>query len=233
VTSDCSTSLLTWIGDESEQQRLLSLCDDFTPGPFWRAHLKDPNVIRAPFRAQVPAEATSVMSEALPDALTVSKASSKPTDFMLNRRAMEQERLGRLGKRKRKSSPPPALFNPAQGRPDAWQLGESVDDFVRRLPPLTTSVMISPWIWAHDPHRDSYDKSITCMVDSFVGRGASLLEQSLQNREEIRTKGLYGTKSVQTKSLSQESKALQQHIADLAGECGVLSGKVSMRLPCQ
>jgi len=168
------------------------------------------------------------MNAALPAALNVTgRTSSKSTDFMLDRRAMEQERLGRLGKRKRAPSRPAALFNPAQGRPDAWQLGESTDDFVRRLPPLTTSVMFGPWIWAHDTHRDSYDKSMTCLVEAFVGRGASLLEQSLQNREEIRTKGLYGSKSVQTKSLNQESKALQQHITDLASECGILSGKAS------
>jgi hypothetical protein len=54
---------------------------------------------------------------------------------------MQEARLARLGERKREPSPEPVLFNPGQGSPDAWQLGESPNDFVRRLPPLTTSII--------------------------------------------------------------------------------------------
>lgn len=55
-----------------------------------------------------------------------------------------QEAPATSGKRKRESSAELELFNPLQGCPDAWQLGESVDDFVRRLPPTATSESTYP-----------------------------------------------------------------------------------------
>jgi hypothetical protein len=148
------------------------------------------------------------------------------SSFLLDRRAMEQARLARLGKRKRGPSPEPELFNPAQGCHDAWQLGESVDDFVKRLPPLTTPIFTCPWIWAHNPHRDSRDRSVSPREDEFRSRGRSLLDVSLQTRQQIQAKALHGPKTALHKSLSQESKALQQRITDLATECGILSGNV-------
>jgi hypothetical protein len=154
---------------------------------------------------------------------------SKPPDFLLDRRAMEEARLARLGKRKREPSPKPVLFNPGQGSPDAWQLGESVDDFVKRLPPLTTSVFTCTWIWVHNPHFDARDKNkyTSHRADEFRSRGTDLLAESLQARQQLQTKGLHGPKGPLTKSLNEESKALQQRINDLAVECGILSGKVS------
>jgi len=157
-------------------------------------------------------------------------ASSKPSDFILDRRAMEEERLARLGKRKREPSPEPVLFNPGEGSLDAWQLGESVDDFVRRLPPLTTSVFTCAWIWAHNPHRGAHNGELSHRGDEFRSRGMDLLDQSLRSRQQIQTKGTYGPKAALTKSLNQASKALQQRITDLAVECGILSGKVSLKL---
>lgn len=59
----------------------------------------------------------------------ISMASSKSPNFLHERRAMEETRLARLGKPKREPSPEPDLFNPGQGSPDAWQLGELVEDF--------------------------------------------------------------------------------------------------------
>jgi hypothetical protein len=145
---------------------------------------------------------------------------------------MEEARLARLGKRKREPSPEPVLFNPGQGSPDAWQLDESAEDFVRRLPPLTTSIYTCAWIWAHNPHFDVHDKSkfTSHRADEFRSCGADLLGQSLQTRQQMQSKGLHGPKAALTRSLNQESKDLQQRITDLAVECGILSGKVRMTL---
>lgn len=57
-----------------------------------------------------------------------------------------------------------------------------------------------------------------------------LLDQSLQNRQQIQTMRRHGPKAATTKALNQESKALQERINDLAVDCGVLSGKVSLDL---
>jgi hypothetical protein len=161
-----------------------------------------------------------------------SLANNKPLNFLDERRAMEEARLARLGKRKREPSPEPVLFNPGQGSPDAWQLNESAEDFVRRLPPLTTSIYTCAWIWAHNPHFDVHDKSkfTSHRADEFRSCGADLLGQSLQTRQQMQSKGLHGPKAALTRSLNQESKDLQQRITDLAVECGILSGKVRMTL---
>jgi hypothetical protein len=156
------------------------------------------------------------------------QADHKPSNLMLDRRAMEEARLARLGKRIREPSPEPVLHNPGQGSPTSWQLGESADDFVRRLPPLTTTIETGPWIWAHNPRRGAHDGSASHDVEQFRSRGKDLLDQSIQNRQRIQTTGSNGPRAAVTKSLNQESKALQQRITDLAVECGILSGKVSL-----
>lgn len=146
----------------------------------------------------------------------------------VDRKAMEQERLARLGKRKRELSPIPSheLFNPLEGQEDAWQLGEPVDDFVRRLPPHNTAITTFPWIWAANPHRNPRDKSPSPRVDDFTSRGMNLLEQSLQIRRDIQKEGAKGPRGTVTRKLIQESKALQGRISSLANETNVLSGKV-------
>lgn len=144
---------------------------------------------------------------------------------------MEQERLLRLGKRKRDTTSEPQtkveLVNPRQGHFDSWQLGESVDDFVKRLHPLSTSALTCPWIWVENPHRKPGAMCASPQVEHFTSLGLDLLERSLQTRQEMQGKGSQGAKGTLTKLLDVESKALQQCIADLAVEDQVLSGKVS------
>jgi hypothetical protein len=231
-------TLLINTGDEDEQDcRYYSLYKTSKPKHFWSVQKSDLNTILAPTRAQLHSEVMSTMRHEptqgamLPGAVvpdSPSQANSHDQGFPLDRRAMEVARLARLGDRKREPSPEPVLFNPGQGSLDAWQLGESVDDFVKRLPPLTTSVFTCAWIWAHDPYFDSRVK-ITChRTNEFTSRGKELLGQSLRTREQIQTNYLHGPKAEIIRSLNQESKALQQRITDLAVECGILSGKVSL-----
>jgi hypothetical protein len=239
-------------GDEDEQAYQHDICAEFNPKPFWRTQHKDLNILSIAARAQQPAEVTSeegLRSDEQVPSSAVEEATSKPASTMasgpfnisgLDRKAMEQARLARLGRRGRDPSPEPRqvkarksslptleLFNPLEGRPDAWQLGEPVDDFIRRLPPVTTSIYQCPWIWAENPHRNPRDKSPSPRVDDFISRGTRLLENSLQIRRDLRQEGFRGHKGVMNKQLNQESKALQQRIADLAKETHVLSGKAS------
>lgn len=234
--SHFSFRLLTHAGDEEEQDRQLSLGDDFNPKRFWSVHKSDLNTTLAPSRAQklnttMPttennqAGVTSLNGPSATDANL--QANVNPPNFPLDRRAMEESRLARLGKRVREPSPEPVLCNPGQGSPDSWQLGESVDDFVRRVPPLTTADCA--WIWAHNPRRDPHEGSTSHNVNEFRSRGKDLLDQSLQSRQQIQKKGAHGPQAAMTKALNGESKALQQRITDLAVKCDILSGKVSAK----
>lgn len=164
---------------------------------------------------------------------TSTRANKLPAFAGLDRKSMEEERLARSGKGKRKRdsspvmTPPRELFNPLEGQPFSWQLGESVEDFIKRVPPLTTSADICEWIWAVNPYRDPRDKSTASRIAAFKDRGAKLLANSIQKRDEIQEKGRLGPRNVVTRAWNQESKALQQGLTKLAVETGVLSGKVS------
>jgi hypothetical protein len=139
---------------------------------------------------------------------------------------MEEERLARLGKGKRKRDPSPELaLNPMEGQPFCWQLGESAEEFVKRVSPLTTSVAECEWIWAANPYRDPRDKATAPRVAAFKDRGAKLLAESLQKRDEIQQKGRFGARSVITRAWNQEARALQLNLTKLAVETGVWEGE--------
>lgn len=225
----------SFYGDVEDQIQLHSVCASFNPKRSWSTQKADLNVLLAPSRTRSQSQKMSAMElDPEYDASTAKEAAEpkltmnhSAADFSFDRRAMEEARLARRGQQKRDTSPTPVLFNPGQGSPDAWQLGESVDDFVGRLPPLSTSVFTCTWIWAHNPYVDVRDKNkvVSHRVDDFRTRGSELLGQSLQAREQLQSKYLQGPKAMLTKSLNAESKALQQRINDLAIECGILSGK--------
>ena len=143
---------------------------------------------------------------------------------------MEEERLARLGKRKRDAEDDPVqqleLFNIFEGDPHAWQLGESVDDFVKRVPPATTSALSCSWIWVSNPYRNPRDKSPGSRIADFTERGSELMSQSLHTRQDMQAKGRFGSKSTLARALNPDGKALQQRLSDLAKETNVTAGKV-------
>ncbi|KAI8938647.1 hypothetical protein NX059_004517 [Plenodomus lindquistii] len=223
-------------GSEDEQEHQQSLCANFDSRTFWATQEKDPNAIRlAALKRQIKDDGESAIASthaSPPGQAADSRTSngSKPFSMSgIDRQAMEQERLARQSKLKRKASPEPQprleLFNFREGSHDAWQLGESVNDFVNRLPPDTTTISTCPWIWVENPHRDPRDKSAFPRVDHFTDGGMELLEQSLSTRQQIQANGAGVPKGMVMKSLIQEGKDLQQRIADLAVADHVLSGK--------
>lgn len=166
--------------------------------------------------------------------LTTSTRANKLPGFAgLDRKTMEEERLARTGKGKRKRDSSPVMspsretFNPLEGQAFSWQLGESAKDFVKRVPPLTTSAITCDWIWAANPYRNPSDKSKTPRVAEFKERGAKLLADSVKKRDEILEKGRLGPRTIVTRAWNQESRSLQQSLTKVAVETGVLSGKVS------
>ncbi|KAF9701411.1 hypothetical protein EKO04_001121 [Ascochyta lentis] len=222
----------SFYGDENEQEYQESLSNHTTQKAYWSSHSKDLNAIVSPAKLQARKEVASDV-DATPTKkvmpLTTSTRANKLPGFpTLDRKAMEVERLEK-GKRKRDTSPEALarreLFNPMEGQPYSWQLGETVEAFVKRVPPLTTSALSCEWIWAANPHRDPRDKSASPRAAAFKDRGTKLLADSLQRRDEIQEKGRLGPRSTVTRAWNQESRALQHSLTKLAVETGVLSGK--------
>lgn len=158
----------------------------------------------------------------------------------LDRKAMETERLARLGKQmpdmslttQHVSSCNAAVPTPKPSitRADyqfSWQPGEPVDDFIRRVPPLTTSSSYCEWIWADSPHRNLSMDGFVPRIQEFRHQGLELLDESRRQRENIRRQNLHGPKVTLNRLLNRESKLLEEHIKDLAVRHNVLPGKVS------
>ncbi|KAL6711627.1 hypothetical protein ACN47E_004561 [Coniothyrium glycines] len=219
----------SFYGSEGEQKRQQGLCDAFDPSLYWRTRGKD--VERAKTETNT-SKGSSLDLDQLEDGITVPVCAmaAKHSDIaLLDRKVMKQDRLARLGKRQRVPSPePPArleLFNRLEGHADAWQLGESVENFVRRLNPTSLSVLSHHWIWVANPHYDPCEKSTTPDTLEFSERGNEFLEESLGHRQSIQAQCSRKSKAVLNRELRQESAALQQHITKLAVKTHVLSGK--------
>jgi hypothetical protein len=128
-----------------------------------------------------------------------------------------------------RSKPPPDSHNIYQGRLDAWQLNETVDGFLERLPPLTTSASLCPWIWVANPYPCRPGKT-ACPQDhaKFIPNGLRLLQESLRQRDKIRNESSHKGKETVSRLLNQEAESLKQRIVSLAEQTNVLSGKVNI-----
>ncbi|KAK1916336.1 hypothetical protein P3342_004155 [Pyrenophora teres f. teres] len=138
----CISDDSSFYGDEEEQKRQVRLAKSFKPEAFWRAHGNHLNTIAYAARAKLAVKETTAAPEQASPATDNAQSVVEKSEFNISgidRKAMEQGRLARLGeKRKREPEPEPEvqLFNPLEGQPDAWQLGEPIDDFIKRLPQL-------------------------------------------------------------------------------------------------
>ncbi|ENH99823.1 hypothetical protein COCC4DRAFT_44940 [Bipolaris maydis ATCC 48331] len=223
----------SFYGTEEEQQHQNQHYEKHGIKSFWRAHSNDINVIMMDARAQLLAKPTSDDSAAPSkrgkrgtSPVTQDQTCKTPSCY---HKDLAQEQLLTSNNRKQESpsekSSELELFNRLQGQRDAWQLGESVDDFIRRLPPLTTSMSTCPWIWAENPFRNPHEKPPCPHAADFTNRGMRLLQESLEIRRKIHELGATQPKGSVTKQLTQESKYLQERIASLASDTHVLSGK--------
>jgi hypothetical protein len=122
------------------------------------------------------------------------------------------------------------LYNRLEGVSTARQLTETVDEFLKRLPPRST--ISGSWIWITcpakgkkvDTHRapelqDSPD-------DDMIDRACALLSQFDSEKEQIATSNPNAVQSTITRKLGPLREQLKQDILDLAVRNGVTCGKV-------
>jgi hypothetical protein len=123
---------------------------------------------------------------------------------------------------------PPDLHNIYEGQYEAWQLNESVDDFLKRLPPRTTSLSVGPWIWVANPFPEAREASgrRAKIQEELIPRGQELLIAAKQERDYIRKAN--AQKTTVNHLLNQESEKLKERLSKLAEEANVLTGKVGM-----
>ena len=116
-----------------------------------------------------------------------------------------------------------ALYNPYEGRMNARQLNESVEDFLKRLPPRTTAVSPEcPWIFVANPYRNpSTDKDVA----GFVPAAQKLLAELTQQTKEIETSMKGKAQGAITKKLTPLRTATKEKLLACAKEHQFTSGK--------
>lgn len=121
---------------------------------------------------------------------------------------------------------PVKLHNPLEGQKAARQLSETVAEFTKRLPPITTRLEdVGHWIWIANPYPNG--REVAGNADLLVEGGMQLLEQYKTKREEIERTNLGKAKGTITRKLGLERELLKEQIVRLANACKLTSGKVN------
>jgi hypothetical protein len=130
------------------------------------------------------------------------------------------------------------LYNPYEGQSCGRQLGESVDEFLHRLPPSTTPVSSRlPWIFIANPYRkapkpDNEGELAERPPDDnsqwarFVVEGGNLLEELLILKNKIEKEKAGSAKSTIAEALNVQRNIIVEKLLDTAVEMHCTSGKV-------
>lgn len=119
------------------------------------------------------------------------------------------------------------LHNVYEGHSSGRQLGETVDVFLMRLPPLTTSIHhAGPWIYIANPHSEY--RSTKEHLKALEEGGKRLLDEFDATRVGIEAGMADKAKSTVTRKITPLRKQLEKNLLHLATETGCTSGKWMM-----
>ncbi|KAI4188521.1 MAG: hypothetical protein L6R41_002083 [Letrouitia leprolyta] len=121
-------------------------------------------------------------------------------------------------------TPSMPLYNPYEGQICGRQLSEAVEDFLKRLPPLTTHVNATcPWIFIANPYARSrptdYDQG------RFMQAAERLLEEYTEQKNGIESSMAGKAKGTMTKKLTPLRKVLEERLLAKAKETKFTIGK--------
>lgn len=114
-------------------------------------------------------------------------------------------------------------YNPWEGDEMAKQLGETLDTFLARLPPSTTTITSGPWIWIANP--TSPLRPLQIDVAGFKTSGNDLLEEYLDRKAKAEAQNPGKPPGAITHILKADRDWLEKSIIDLAKSKGMTTGK--------
>lgn len=122
---------------------------------------------------------------------------------------------------------PQQLYNMFEGDLTGRQLNETILQFLRRMPPLTSDGD-GAWIWISNPVVGSKGKQGKRRSDVVMLQevGSDLLEQFDSDRQKIEKENPGKVQSTVTRKLGPYRDRLKENILDTAIKHGVTSGKV-------
>jgi hypothetical protein len=122
------------------------------------------------------------------------------------------------------------LYNPYEGHRSGRQLGETVEEFLQRLPPSTTPSVLTagpergvPWIYIANegPPDENSDWA------QYVVRGGAILAELASIKTKIEQERFGQAKGSITKAFNLQKESIVQKLLDCAVELHCTSGKVS------
>ncbi|MCJ1244545.1 hypothetical protein MMC30_001743 [Trapelia coarctata] len=121
------------------------------------------------------------------------------------------------------SIPPRKPYNPHEGDASAYQLSDSLEDFLRRLPPSRTpSSMYGPWIWIANPQCPKR----ACPNHAHLMKvGEQMLKDFEGRKGKMEAEGAGKAQSTVSRKINPLRAALASDLLALAKECAETSGK--------
>lgn len=124
------------------------------------------------------------------------------------------------------------LYNPWEGNEDAWQLGETISDFTKRLPVLGSS-HVGPWIWIANPYADRRRSSDPEQHDaSFVQLAVRMLKEFVSKKDALTATHPEMAPGTVTRTMKPHRDQLKDDILELAKERKMTCGKVGGQTKC-
>lgn len=209
----------SFYGDDETKAKFEAEVKAFNPREWWDVHAWNFQSLIAWDKAQVnggaqsakrPAEETT-KSPAKKVKLSSTGNSHKSDDSAKTQPASTT--------RRRRDDP----HNPYEDLHTAYQLNETVSEFVARLPPSTTNVSTGPWLWVADPYSTAHESSGD--VGSFKQLGYGLLEEFTSRKQKMEEASSGKAAGLITRKLKPDRDWLEQSILSLAKEKKVTHGK--------
>jgi len=119
--------------------------------------------------------------------------------------------------------PKGGLHNSYEGEESAWQLHETVDDFLTRVPLLSSS-HVGPWLWVANPYseRDSLPEGKDAV---FSQLGPRLLQEYSEKKRKIAEENPNAPPASITRKLYPDREKLKSDILELAKKNRMTCGK--------
>lgn len=216
VSSEISCKLIE-VGDDDVKQEFEERAASFDPTQYWNYHERSLQRIAYKNAESMPLkmlkrEPQQVQSEIStdPDPTT---PTSPPIDLRPKLPAESSE------------SPSARPYNPYEGDPSAKQLAETVEEFLSRLPPSTTTLASTgyPWIWIANPH-STYRPSGPD-VAGYRSAGLAMFSEYLDVKHELESKNPTKSSAAINRMLSPTRDRLEQSLIQLAQDKKVTTGK--------
>jgi hypothetical protein len=212
-------ALLNKLGDDDLKAEYEERAASFDPTAFWRSHEHDLQRIAEAGRqgSQVKNDRNEYRQTIFKDGL-IKKEQHELEEKLLPQAApantpMELDTDPTMNK----------LYNPWEGDEMAKQLSETLDTFLSRLPPSTTTVASGPWIWIANPFFSQ--RPFRSDVAGFKTSGNELLQEYMHRKANFEAQNPGMPPGSITRMLNADREWLKRSIIDLAKSKGVTDGK--------